>query len=174
MEPTLCGSAGCVVRRYLRLRPLCGLCLRLTLGLAATRLPGAMRLPRRDTAPVSPETMQQHTHAFIHYIRRSRVAAILSARLVQYGGNGLWNLLFHVFKTMYRTVHNCWVKSGNFICNATLFFALKKTTEYATPGPIKLKACFQGVFLRYWHVFSSKFINFALYKQHVDKGYNTL
>ena len=38
--------------------------------------------------------------------------------------------------------------SHNFICNATLFFALKKTTEYATPGPIKLKACFQGVFLR--------------------------
>jgi len=27
MEPPLCGSAGCVVRRYLRLRPLCGLCL---------------------------------------------------------------------------------------------------------------------------------------------------
>ena len=89
MEPPLCGSAGCVVRRYLRLRPLRGLCLRLTLRLAATRLPGAMRLPRRDTAPVSPETMQQHTHAFIHYIRRSRVAAILSARPVQYVGNGL-------------------------------------------------------------------------------------
>ena len=45
-EPPLCGSAEDVPHYgYLRLRPLCGLCLRLTFGLAATRLPGAMRLP---------------------------------------------------------------------------------------------------------------------------------
>jgi len=66
MEPTLCGSAGDVPRYdYLRLRPLCGLCLRLTFGLAATRLPGAMRLPWRDAAPVSPATMRQNTHSYI-------------------------------------------------------------------------------------------------------------
>ena len=82
VEPPLCGSAGGVpCYGYLRLRPLRGHCLRLRFRLAATRLPGAMRLPRRDTmlrkfvtgikrpdtygTSESPTPTLPHTHLYI-------------------------------------------------------------------------------------------------------------